>query len=283
MMVGRTKLPKEAFRLVVLISVGFAGFWLGAASNDVAPREAGAVAAEVQVDSVDALGSLGNAATEAALREALGESFGLALSLLWQVSDLEDLIAELDAPSEDSPPAREVLSAAIENIGEWELRKLLGAVTRMTDSHLDEIDDVHGYAARLAEIAADGVLFNEHEKDEEEAESIVLFAGELDREDPGIIAEATFEPEQQVIYAHFPIHDYEGRRVLVKWFHPDSAQIYLLESHLVNQQSDYGWVWLKPASGWEPGDYRVEIYSGDKEMQILSVGEYEIVENPVRG
>jgi hypothetical protein len=273
----RSSRTQWAGRLIALASIGGLGFWLGSASNRVVPS----TLEQNQCDDV-ALhpdsSALADSEGLSALQAALGESWGVALGLSGQIEALEASLEALSAESGDELAARRLMAATVENMSEWELRNILGAVTRISTADLDEIEDLHAYSARLIDIAADGVLYEEGESGNDDVEATVFFTGRFERDGPEDFAEVEFDIDQEKIYANFRVADYEGRRVLIKWTHSATGRIHLLQNHLIAQGGEYGWVWLKPDSVWLEGDYKVRIFSGDEELRELAAGHYAIRE-----
>jgi len=63
---------------------------------------------------------------------------------------------------------------------------------------------------------------------------------------------------------------------MVKWHHTDELEIMVFGRHEIRQTGQAEYVWLQPHAGWESGDYRVDVYTGDETMTQLAMGRYSV-------
>ena len=202
--------------------------------------------------------------------EALVEAWMTNLWLAGKVQSLESLIEDIEAWDIDPTWLAERVVGSLDGD---DLRAAISMATRLGDEELDEIEDMDAFAMRLTEIAMEGTLVDGAEP--LDAGEVQFGAGSADIEDPSMLT-SRFDPDQQRIYAFFMPGDYAGREVMVKWYRTDEPKIMVFKRHSIGQRGEPEYVWLQPRAGWESGDYRVDVYTGDEAMTQLAMGRYSI-------
>ena len=104
----------------------------------------------------------------------------------------------------------------------------------------------------------------------------VVFTSSPQTGDLDSTAREQFNPDEPQIYAVFPTEDFEGDTVMIKWYRRDQPKILLLQRYSIVPGEPHGYVWFRPDGGWEPGQYEVNIYSGDEAMRPLAAGHYAV-------
>jgi len=164
-------------------------------------------------------------------------------------------------------------------IGQMSHEELVSMLTSLTDyspEELENVEDIHAFAERLAEVAMDGTLLPAEDLGPEVQN--VSFTGEVMDDNSPVAPRRHFGPEQERIYATFPSSELEGARVMAKWTRMDDGKVILFRRYRINPGEDWSFVWVgTPRSGWEPGAYRVDFYSADEEMKILASGQHVIM------
>ncbi len=192
------------------------------------------------------------------------------LKLAAQVAQLESALAALRAGALDGPS---FVRAAVHAMPESEIKGILAATAKIAPARLDEIDDIEGYAVRLADIAMEGVLAAD--VDPTGVGEVVFGARQEGRRTDWATAD-TFARDEDRLYAFFDTSDWPGGEVMVRWRHVDSGEVLLLEQHRVRAGSERGFVWTRPSRGWRPGTYRVDVYRGDESLGHLASGRYAV-------
>ena len=203
-------------------------------------------------------------------REALAQAWMTNLWLAGKVQSLESLIDDLEGWDVDPTWLAE---RVVGTLDPDELRAVISMATRLGEEDLDEIEDIDTFAMRLTEIAMEGTLVDEGEP--LDAASVQFGTGSSDIEDPSMLS-GRFDPDQRRIYAFFSTGDYSGREVMVKWYRTDEPKVMVFKRHRIRAGSEGDYVWLQPRAGWESGDYRVDVYTGDEAMTQLAMGRYSV-------
>lgn len=200
------------------------------------------------------------------------DSLALAYELATRINSLESL---LEAAKERELEPHALVQGAISQLSEDQLRGVLGPVVRLSPEELAEIEDVPAYASRLAEIAMEGLVDPANDEDGSGGRGIeVFFAPQLDRNDPESLAQVEFAQGPGRIYAIFGVGDYAGKKVMVKWYRSDGPELLLFRHYLLTPDDDFSWVWLGRPNGWSPGQYRVDVFSGDESVERMASGHF---------
>jgi hypothetical protein len=158
-----------------------------------------------------------------------------------------------------------------------ELATLAIGVADYFEEELLGFDDLYHFTDRLLRIeqnASDDLLHSEPaiygEISFANSESVGM--GELwERND--------FSSDDSRIVAHMPEinPDVLGRKALVSWSRIEDGEILLLNTMAMDPELSRNNVWLESPTGWEPGNYRVAIYSGDEQLNLLSSGQFQVL------
>ncbi len=242
------------------LAVGLAlGGWLGRSSAPSVPAVAFVGAGEPSRES--ALAS-GREALEAGLRSALVESGLARLELAARVDDLERLPADGGGPDYSR-----IVSEGISTLSDRELESMLASTVHLSLEEIGEVRDIRTFSKRLAEIAMQDII--EPETSPDGVDHVVFTTspamGNVD-------ARTHFGTDANRIYAVFPTDRFGKDSVMVKWYRRDRPVILLFERYSIVPGDPSGYVWL--SRRWEPGQYKVSIYSGDETMNPLASGNY---------
>ncbi len=207
---------------------------------------------------------------EAAWSAAL-DGLSANLRLAAQVADLESALSALRTGAIDGPS---FVRAAVHSMPEHEIKDVLAATTKLDADHLDGIEDIQGYAMRLADIAMEGVLAEETEA----APGVVdvEFSARQDGRRSNWATADTFDAGEDRLYAFFDTTDWPSGEVMVRWRHVESGDVLLLEQHRVRSGVPRGFVWYSPSGSWDAGVYQVDVYSDDEGLGHLASGRYAV-------
>jgi hypothetical protein len=198
------------------------------------------------------------------LESALMETWSTNLKLAARINSLESLVESMN--SEDVSQAVET---SISQMTDRELESVLASTIRLSREEIEEVGDLRGFAKRVAQIAMDDTLVP---TDGPSGGDRVVFGR---RPEPAG-DRSQFDAGEARIYAVFPTDYLDQDKVLVKWYRRDRSEILLLQRYPIVAGDDYGHVWLEPDRGWEQGNYKVDIYSGDESMALLASGNYRV-------
>ncbi|MDH3520945.1 MAG: hypothetical protein OEM49_10865 [Myxococcales bacterium] len=212
----------------------------------------------------------GSSAREEHLERALTDSWVATLRLAAKVDSLEALLAELRAQGLDG---RQVVQGAIANLSDRELQSILASTAQLSATELEGVGDLRAFAARLAEIAMEDLV---EPGAPPRAADRVSFTLRPETVNPEPLARERFEAQTNRIYAVFPTDRYAQDAVMIKWYRRDRPQILLFERYPIRPGDAYGYVWLYPKGGWEPGEYQVNVYAADESVTSLATGSYTV-------
>jgi hypothetical protein len=87
-------------------------------------------------------------------------------------------------------------------------------------------------------------------------------------------------PNNEKLYAVFPNDELPDGPILLKWSRTDQPELLLFEKYAVNRRREHSYVWFKPQEGFPPGEYQVDFYSADGELDHLGAGSYSVDPEP---
>lgn len=223
---------------------------LGVHSGDVAPRS----------DSASGTGE-DEAASRLALEDLLRENLGSS----------EGEIARFLGRFGGDPS--EIVGVIIGSMTEEELISSLTSFTDISPEKIKDASEPHAYANRLVELAMED-LIRQPAPEAGEVEQVHFSERSASEEERQL--ELTSFTGNDRILARFPMKDYEGSEVFVKWTRVDDPEIMLFNHYPIKPDAAFNYVWLEPKDGWEPGDYQVNFYTADEKMTPLATGRYVI-------
>jgi hypothetical protein len=265
-------MPRSNFRTVWL-AISLAAFLAGAALGRFALGPGTCeehCATPTHLQAAEPSQTAGSNAREEELERALESSWLDMLRLATKVESLESLLEELQGGDLDH---RQLVQSAIANLGERELQSIVASAASLNAEDLEAIEDMPAFAARLAEVAMEDIV---EPGAEPTGGGRVLFTTSPETDDPASLARSRFTSQDARIYAVFPTADYAQGAVMIKWYRSDPPQILLFRRYAIRPGDRYGYVWLRPKDGWEPGQYRVDVYAADEAVTRLARGHYSV-------
>lgn len=133
------------------------------------------------------------------------------------------------------------------------------------------------YAARLGQIFTDtsGVDSPEKESQGEKVEFDVA----TNQDYQAMTPKEEFTPSDNKIYASFNTDNYDKKKVMVKWYRMDDPKVYVFDQYPITSDKSNNYVWLEKPGGWGEGNYGVEIYSTESNLDLMASGQYAVVSN----
>ena len=207
-------------------------------------------------------------------------------------ADLRTALAERLVGLDLADPAVAPLAVAriLDGMSEAELRSAISELTNLDASDLAEIGDLRDYAWRMADIAISGVFTRPVPETATVPEAV--FSNSVDAQGtPGEHADRFKGAPSERIYAVFPTEDFDGDRVLVKWFREGEPSSVLEEllgpprtlvfgRYAINPGDAQSYVWVSREQGWDPGTYSVELYDPAEPLRKLAAGRFTISPDP---
>ena len=181
------------------------------------------------------------------------------------VNRLEALVEEMSATD-----VSKTVERSISQMSDRDLESVLASTIHLSGEEIEDVRDLRAFASRLAEIAMEDTLMPE---DTAAGAEHVVFTTSPELDD----ARSQFYAGEARIYAVFPTESLNQEKVMVKWYRRDHPEILLLQRYPIIAGVQYGHVWLEPERGWEQGQYKVDVYSGDDSMALVASGNYSVL------
>ena len=198
------------------------------------------------------------------VESALMESWMSGLRLAARVNSLEAIIEEMSAGD-----VSRAVETSISQMSDRDLESVLASTVHLSREEIEDVGDLRAFANRLAEIAMEDTLMP---TDMDAGGDHVVFTTSPQMDD----SRSQFDAGESRIYAVFPTDYFDQEKVMVKWYRRDHPEILLLQRYPIVSGDEYGHVWLEPNRGWEQGQYKVDIYSGDESMTLVATGNYSV-------
>lgn len=236
------------------------GVWLGWVFPPRPPLAGSVRAGTCEADSASP--------REATLESALRKSGLARLQLAARVGDLE---ARLHDPSTAEGDYARIVRQSIATLSDQDLEAVLASTIHLGPDELGRVRDLRAFTERVADIAMQGIL-----EPEQSAANVahVDFGTRPGPADPA--SSGRFGPGTGRIYAVFPTEGFRDDTVLVKWYRRDDPRILLLQRYPIVRRDATGYVWFRPDGRWDPGQYQVDVYTGDEAMTLLATGHYSV-------
>lgn len=169
---------------------------------------------------------------------------------------------------------RERVDDLIAQLDPWEIEYAILSATGMSSDELLEIQDLYGYASRLAAVGMSGIITETSNSLHMLSE--IEFTRNITDYYQGESGETVFDSSAGRIYAVFPMDSYDGNSVLMKWYPTDQPNRVHMKILPILQGAPDNYVWAE-LDEWPEAMYRVEIYSSRESLEQLAVGEYEVI------
>jgi hypothetical protein len=201
----------------------------------------------------------------------LPETPSTPLSSLEQATPSNSVRQSGSFPSHPAPLAeRFIYKQSAEDLIDY-----VTAVTNYTRQDLESFGHLHDFVKRLYKLAAvDQYGSKNHDVPLMGAigftDSPVWQMGE-ERYREGFSSEGANR-----IYAILPPIPADSGELFVRWTRVDVPGLVLFRKYRTAADVGRNHVWAEKAHGWQPGSYRVEVYSTDEFLDLLAVGDYVI-------
>jgi hypothetical protein len=171
----------------------------------------------------------------------------------------------------------EVVGTVIDSMSEAELIASVTSFTDLSPEKFKESSEPKALARRLAELAMDGLL--QRPQVGGAGLEAVYFSEGRAHGDLALSRAGSFGGEEPIL-ATFPMGDYAGNEVFVKWTRVDDPKIMLFNHYPIRSDEEFNYVWLNPTGGWDAGEYEVNFYVADDSLTPLAGGRYVIDSKP---
>ena len=180
------------------------------------------------------------------------------------------MMAQKLASWTDDPAA--VVGTVIDGMNQDEISVILSSLTSLDREELEDINDLPGYAKRLAQLALNDVTQEPNYYDPDLRP--VYFSLDPNPEKAIETQQQRFGAEKSRMHAILPMQGYQKDSVFVKWTRNSDQQVMLFDRYPIRMNDEYNWVYFEPEAGWEKGGYTVSFISDDEEMALLGSGDY---------
>lgn len=138
---------------------------------------------------------------------------------------------------------------------------------------LEKINDREAFAQRLLDLYSGENSATEQQWDSFDAEMVI---GINENYPQQLNNHLSIASEENKIYAHLKLNQSPSflSEVFVRWKRVADNKLLLFEKKLFNPTSNTHWVSVIPHGGWQDGEYHVDFYSFDSQMQPIASQSY---------
>ncbi|MEN8140137.1 MAG: hypothetical protein ABFR97_02835 [Thermodesulfobacteriota bacterium] len=189
-------------------------------------------------------------------------------SMFWQAMTLVQHGIDSDSLSQGG------VAAALDRLNDEELTDIITTYTKLAPHDYPPGVDTRDFAQRLGEI----YYQNPAVPDDSELDlSPVEFGKSVKVDNKLRDQQECFSQGTNRIYASFATgEDYASNSVMVKWSRLDSPEVLIYDKYAINRGTTENYVWLEIPNGWEPGVYKVQIFSLENNLNPLFTGSYTV-------
>jgi hypothetical protein len=150
---------------------------------------------------------------------------------------------------------------------------LLSSLTPFNKEEIQKFSSLQEFAGRLVEIGSGNAYEDQYLGNEYIYQPINISSNTTILENDNYLVPS----EQEKIYANFDlpegVHD---NSVFVKWYNFTTKETLLLKRMSINPYDEKHNIWLSRPTGWEPGQYIVEIFTTNGEMNLIGATQFEV-------
>ena len=174
-------------------------------------------------------------------------------------------------PNKDISPSDKItyshLNHLIEDLHPQQLNSYLSKYFDKGD--LEKINDRERFAQRLVDLYSGEDSVTEQQWDRFDAEMAVGISENYPQQP---INHLSIASEENKIYAHLKLNQSPSflAEGFVRWQRMADNKLLLFEKKIFDPTSNTHWVSLIPQDGWQDGEYHVDFYSFDSQMQPIA-------------
>ncbi len=88
----------------------------------------------------------------------------------------------------------------------------------------------------------------------------------------------SFRAQDRTVFVHYQVPEqYAQASVVIRWTRQDDSGLSHFDYHpLTSDPGQRQEAWVRPGDGWEPGVYRVEVYSTEPSLPLIAQRDYEV-------
>ncbi len=171
-------------------------------------------------------------------------------------------------------PNQQTFNKIIDNLALPQLEDYLNKLISRDDTDFQQIYDKHTFAKKLIHAFLDG----DNNQDIKTYSNIDFSLSEKLNADKDKDINFKISDSNQTIYAHLQLDENSDMlsNTFIKWMHIDSGRVLLFKKKDINPITRQNWVSFTPNENWNTGNYQVTFYQFNSELKPIVYGNYYI-------
>lgn len=195
-------------------------------------------------------------------------------SLVARVDVLKAQIKNIQEEKENASLYACLVNTLANGVSDATLTSLIASSSPFSMKDMEKVRDPVGFAVKLSLIASGNNYDNVLASGQDQFHAMNFNSREKNIEGQ---SEDVFSSSQGKIFIHFSLPDSQYDKVLIKWYDPSTNDVILFKTFAINPDDDTHYIWLSNNKPWDEGRYVVEIYAPDESLQLLTAGNYYVV------
>ena len=243
--------------LLLLLIVGFAGYYLGKINN----QQANTIVQPIAKNAVQS--SLKNNKSKAAVSQKVKQK--IADKSYQQIQQENPYLPEY-------LPNQEVFDKIIDNLSAPEIDDYLNKLVNKNEIDFNQNIDKYALAKSLMR-----EFLGENDNSNIDTYSAIEFSLST-TQNTEKITNFKLSNSKTAIYAHLQLDENAQmiNNTFIKWIHIDSGKILLFENKNINPITRQNWVSFTPDENWQTGNYQVTFYQFNSELRPIIQGGYYV-------
>ena len=243
--------------LLLLLIVGFAGYYFGKINN----QQANIIVQPVAKNAVQS--DLKNNKSKAVVSQKVKQK--IADKSYQQIQQENPYLPEY-------LPNKEVFDKIIDNLSAPEIDDYLNKLVNKNDIDFNQNIDKYALAKSLMR-----EFLGENDNSNIDTYSAIEFSLSA-TQNTEKITNFKLSNSKTTIYAHLQLDENAQmiNNTFIKWIHIDSGKILLFENKNINPITRQNWVSFTPDENWQTGNYQVTFYQFNSELRPIIQGGYYV-------
>ena len=243
--------------LLLLLIVGFAGYYLGKINN----QQANTIVQPIAKNAVQS--SLKNNKSKAVISQKVKQK--IADKSYQQIQQENPYLPEY-------LPNKEVFDKIIDNLSAPEIDDYLNKLVNKNEIDFNQSIDKYALAKSLMR-----EFLGENDNSNIDTYSAIEFSLST-TQNTEKITNFKLSNSKTAIYAHLQLDENAQmiNNTFIKWIHIDSGKILLFENKNINPITRQNWVSFTPDENWQTGNYQVTFYQFNSELRPIIQGGYYV-------
>ena len=243
--------------LLLLLIVGFAGYYFGKINN----QQANIIVQPIAKNAVQS--DLKNNKSKAVVSQKVKQK--IADKPYQQIQQENPYLPEY-------LPNKEVFDKIIDNLSAPEIDDYLNKLVNKNEIDFNQSIDKYALAKSLMR-----EFLGENDNSNIDTYSAIEFSLST-TQNTEKITNFKLSNSKTAIYAHLQLDENTEmiNNTFIKWIHIDSGKILLFENKNINPITRQNWVSFTPDENWQTGNYQVTFYQFNSELKPIIQGNYYV-------